>query len=545
MKIGVVIPWRSQPSRVPAFNAVVKWYEENLPDAKIYYADHPGDVWLPSASRNDGVRMAEADGVDVIVMSDADTIPQISPLKEAIQGAYEDNLIHNPYNRYRMLGDLGTSQHLEGNVALDKCSHTSWDSACSGTNVFTPAAWWKLGGMDEKFKQWGYEDTAMHVAHRIINRVDYVKHKGIAFAMGHAPQPKEGRNYWNNELLFNKYLKISNPKEMLAFVKSDSSEMQKISLNILVFVKRYLPETKAGAERMMHEVLLDLKKNGHNVVVVCEDPKVSEVDGIELIPVRSNLSQKLAWMDVMFTQLDYTKKAMEAASSVRKPLINFVHNDFTEKEFGIRKRNSRLIVANSIWIQNSLSGFVPTMIVNPPTNPEKYSGKTGEAITLINMSDKKGGEMFWQLARLLPDREFIGVIGSWGDQVSYHKELPNVTIYDKTDDIQSIYSKTGIVIMPSTYESWGKVAVEAMSFGIPVIASPTPGLKESIGEDGIFVNLNDVAGYIEAIKSLDDKDLYSQVSKRNKARAKELYELYKGRVEALELELIKIKMKSL
>jgi glycosyltransferase involved in cell wall biosynthesis len=478
-------------------------------------------------------------------MNDADTIPQISSLKEAIQAAYRDNLIHNPYNRYRMLGDLGTNQHLEDNVPLDRCSYKPWDSACSGTNVFTPAAWWNIGGMDEKFKQWGYEDTAMHVAHRVINRTHYVRHKGIAFAMGHVPQPKEGRIYWNNELLFNRYLKISDPKEMLSFVKSDDVEMQKVSLNILAYVNRYLPETKAGAELMMHEVLLDLKDSGHNVVVVCDNPKVSEVDGIELVPVRSNLSQRLDWMDVMFTQLDYTQKAMDAAASVRKPLINFVHNDFTEKKFGIKKRNSRLIVANSVWIQNSLSGLVPILVVNPPTNPEKYSGKTGKAITLINMSDKKGGEMFWQLARVLPDREFIGVTGSWGEQVSYHKELPNVTVYDKTDDIQSIYSKTGIVIMPSAYESWGKVAVEAMSFGIPVIASPTPGLKESIGEDGIFVNPNDVAGYVEAIKSLDDKDLYSKVSKRNKARAKDLYELYKSRIEALEFELIKIKMKIL
>jgi glycosyltransferase involved in cell wall biosynthesis len=204
-----------------------------------------------------------------------------------------------------------------------------------------------------------------------------------------------------------------------------------------------------------------------------------------------------------------------------------------------------MIVANSDWVKQSMNNPLPTLVVNPPTNPEKYSGKAGKAITLINMSSLKGGEMFWQLARLLPDREFIGVIGSWGDQISYEKDLPNVTIYETTDDIQSIYSKTGIVLMPSTEESWGRVAVEAMSFGIPVIASPTPGLKESIGEDGMFVNLNDVAGYVEAIRSLDNKDLYAEQAERGKARAKELYELYKRRVDAFETELIKIKMKSL
>jgi hypothetical protein len=220
IKIGVVIPWREQPSRVEPFKKVVSWYQNNLPEAQIYFPNHPGEVYMPSHTRNDGVRQAQADGVDVIVMNDADTIPQIGPLIEAIGAAYLDGLIHNPYTRYKMLKTEGTKQHLEIGIPLVSCSSTTFRDACSGTNVFTPDAWWKLGGMDEKFLQWGYEDTAMYIAHKVINGVPFVKHKGTVFALGHDAQEKTGTHYANNELVFNNYRKISDPQEMLAFVKS-------------------------------------------------------------------------------------------------------------------------------------------------------------------------------------------------------------------------------------------------------------------------------------------------------------------------------------
>jgi glycosyltransferase involved in cell wall biosynthesis len=94
--------------------------------------------------------------------------------------------------------------------------------------------------------------------------------------------------------------------------------------------------------------------------------------------------------------------------------------------------------------------------------------------------------------------------------------------------------------MPSSYESWGRVAMEAACSGIPVIAAPTPGLKESLDYAGIFAKHDDVADWVEAIRFLDDPKNYERYSKLTKKRAREVAEKFEKQMETLELKLLAI-----
>jgi hypothetical protein len=228
MKIGLIIPWREQPSRIKAFKKVCEWYQDNLPEAKVYLVDNGNETWEMSATRNLGVRLAEQDNCDVIIINDADTIPQIGPLREAINDAFKDNMIHNPYTIYTLFDKSETELHLEKGVPLNKlkCSVFA-DVACSGTIVFTPKAWWDLGGNDEKFIKWGYEDTAQNLVHFVIHGTKIVKHTGTVFAFSHEVQDrleKPSEQLLKNRSLYKRYLAVSkgmNPKEnILALVKS-------------------------------------------------------------------------------------------------------------------------------------------------------------------------------------------------------------------------------------------------------------------------------------------------------------------------------------
>jgi glycosyltransferase involved in cell wall biosynthesis len=68
------------------------------------------------------------------------------------------------------------------------------------------------------------------------------------------------------------------------------------------------------------------------------------------------------------------------------------------------------------------------------------------------------------------------------------------------DDPRIIYAKSAAVIMPSKAESWGRVALEAMAMGVPVIVGDTPGLREATAGKAAVCHQNDIDCWIQEIK---------------------------------------------
>jgi hypothetical protein len=332
MKIGVVIPWREQPSRIPAFEAVVKWYEEYLPEATIYYADRKGPVWSMSGSRNDGIREAEADGCHIVIVNDADTIPQLQALKAAIRGAASDDLIHNPYTEYRALTEESTNLYLEGRLEISRCQGKFIRGACSGVNVFKPSTWWSIGGNDEKFSGWGYEDTAMKRAHSIIKGTPYVLHEGMVYSLTHKEQPREGKHFETNQKLFARYQKVSDPKLMLELVASSIDNLPETEYALFILGngrKGYLERTIASWEANLktqpkywfifddsgdpeHVAWLNKKYGKKYKVVPVAETSVGQVKALQFImnflkdvSVDYFVQLEEDWM--LFRQLDVTK----------------------------------------------------------------------------------------------------------------------------------------------------------------------------------------------------------------------------------------------
>lgn len=220
MKIGVVIPYRETPSRKLALDVVLKWYENNYPGIDIIYADKPGE-WQHSGTRNLGVKKAQEAGWDVIIMNDADTIPEFESLQRAISAAMSDKLIHNPYTMCHYLTDEQTQRVIAGEqpFAVGMTNQMSW--LCGGVFVFRPEAWWILGGMDEKITT-GPEDAAFQRAHQVIHDMNIVKHPGSIYCLSHDRVEKETKEDWDreayNQNLYQEYLNTTDPKAMLDLV---------------------------------------------------------------------------------------------------------------------------------------------------------------------------------------------------------------------------------------------------------------------------------------------------------------------------------------
>jgi hypothetical protein len=221
MKIGLVIPWRETPSRVRPLQALLEWYQTNLPDVEIIYADKPGEFWSASGSRNLGIRKAQEAGCDVVILNDADTLPQLPPLLEAIEQCQTDGMVHNPYRLCKYF-DMNMSELIYAGMNKDVLKHTLFTEANGGIWVCTPQSWWDIGGMDEKFLQWGGEDNAFELAHTVIKGSKLVKHDGTIYCLGHQTQVNDPGFFQHQTINFELYwlyYSATTPERMLALVK--------------------------------------------------------------------------------------------------------------------------------------------------------------------------------------------------------------------------------------------------------------------------------------------------------------------------------------
>jgi len=311
-------------------------------------------------------------------------------------------------------------------------------------------------------------------------------------------------------------------------------------MRIVARMGQYPPDHNAGGEIATHAMLRALVARGHDVSVWLarygRRPSPYVLDGVRVVPFEASEDFVAATRgaDALLAQYELVRPTRALAHGWGKPLIVPVHTSRHPTLETLLAGQAALAVYNSEWVAREAERRLTTVpgttrpdraiVVRPPVVAADYATTPGDMVTLVNRAYEKGGMVLRELAARMPDTRFLAVAGAYGEQVPC-TDLPNVERIGQVPSVEMrerVYSRSRVVIMPSTYESWGRVGVEAMASGIPVVASPTPGLREALGGAGTFVAVDDLDGWESALRKLAGERAWRAASRRALARSAEL-----------------------
>jgi hypothetical protein len=176
------------------------WWEREQSHMPIIEGYHTDGLFNRSAAVNTAARIAGE--WDVAVIIDADVTCSPDRVKEACERAYHDGRMYLPHStRYdlsRRSSEAirrGQLTESEDSAFLQRHAHRTYNvdnghPSVSSVVVVSRKQWDTIGGFDEQFRGWGFEDTAFAAAAETFGGV--VRMDGAVFHYWH-PTAREGK----------------------------------------------------------------------------------------------------------------------------------------------------------------------------------------------------------------------------------------------------------------------------------------------------------------------------------------------------------------
>ena len=152
--------------------------------------------------------------------------------------------------------------------------------------------------------------------------------------------------------------------------------------------------------------------------------------------------------------------------------------------------------------------------------------RDGDQIRVLfpgNPSRRKGAHWLPEIAARLPDNVQIvcatGLRGGWTqDMAAAGIEMLGGVAYD---DMPALYRSVDALLLPTVREGDSLVVLEAMSAGLPVVASNCSSLPERVahGTGGFLPEVGDVQGFAESLVHLTDPAARHAMGRFNRERA--------------------------
>lgn len=216
------------------------------------------------------------------------------------------------------------------------------------------------------------------------------------------------------------------------------------------------------------------------------------------------------------------------------PVVSHKHNEdqfLRHPVFGALGRAAHARARRAITVSDAVqrfyveqAGFPPRRLVTvrhgidrvatgsptPDVSPEAREITLG---SVARLAPQKGLPVLLRAVRALTDlghRLRLVLAGSGEDEAALRREAHDLGIADRVrfagqvSDVPALIRSLDLFVLPSRWEGFGLVLLEAMAEGCPIVASRVGGIPEVVadGESGILVPPDDPRALTEAIATL-------------------------------------------
>lgn len=155
----------------------------------------------------------------------------------------------------------------------------------------------------------------------------------------------------------------------------------------------------------------------------------------------------------------------------------------------------------------SLGGQEISNVIYPIPPPEHYlvfkeGIKTQKYITIVNTNRGKGGDLFLEIVKEIKELPFLAICNEPnhdGLDEAIGREINGRML--PYSEMKEVYATTRILLIPSHVdETFSRVAYEGAANGILILTTGKGFISQLLGEAGIYLDEEDVKGWIEAIR---------------------------------------------
>jgi hypothetical protein len=214
---AIVVPWRPAEGREQSFDTAWRYNNKEFADFKVYFSDSVGERFNVSEARNRGCLQAIKDGYKTLVVMDADTIFIKEGVLKAINEVSTKHIVSYIYTHHLVVEERDSYLLSIGASSPDELAESNTFEGHVGSGwAMSSEMFLEMGGWDENFQGWGWEDNAFQKAYELLFSSEMSRAPGTCYSLWH---PKRDSNNTEDNRL--RYEKLYNqPRNSVDMVRS-------------------------------------------------------------------------------------------------------------------------------------------------------------------------------------------------------------------------------------------------------------------------------------------------------------------------------------